>query len=73
MERTRTDSITEEMSVLDIISAYPETEMIFKSYDEQVGECICCQMLFATVRQVTEKYNLDLTELLVKLNATSEL
>jgi len=73
MEKARTESITEEMSVLDIISTHPETEMIFRSYDERVGECICCQMLFATVRQVTEKYNLRLTELLEKLNATSEL
>ncbi|MCD6580976.1 MAG: hypothetical protein J7K90_04170, partial [Desulfuromusa sp.] len=37
METTRTDPITEEMSVLDIISTCPETEMIFRSYDEQVG------------------------------------
>ena len=73
MKKTWTEPITEEMTVLDIISAYPETETMFKSYDEQVGECICCQMLFEPVRQVAEKYNLEMTELLVKLNAAAEI
>ncbi len=73
MKKTRTEPITEEMTVLDIISAYPETETTFKSYDEQVGECICCQMLFEPARQVAKKYNLDMTELLVKLNAAAEI
>ena len=72
MKKTRTEPITEEMTVLDIISAYPETETTFKFYDEQVGGCICCQMLFEPVRQVAEKYNLDMTELLVKLNAAAD-
>ncbi len=48
-------SISADMTVLDIVSKYPETEAIFKSYDEQAGECICCQMLFESVQQVTEK------------------
>ena len=68
MKKTRTEPITEEMTVLDIISAYPETETTFKSYDEQVGECICCQMLFDTLEDVAERYNLELLPLLDKLN-----
>ncbi|MEA3545584.1 MAG: hypothetical protein U9R69_10260, partial [Thermodesulfobacteriota bacterium] len=62
-------AISAHMLVLDIISEYPETEAVFRSYDEQVGECICCQMLFETVQYMTEKYQLDLPELLEKLNS----
>lgn len=62
------EKITADMIVLDIVSEYPETETVFKAYDERVGECICCQKLFETVQQVAEGYNLNLLELLEKLN-----
>ncbi|MFK5925838.1 MAG: hypothetical protein QM483_04315 [Desulfuromusa sp.] len=61
--------ISVNMTVLDIVSSYPGTEVIFKSYDERVGECICCQRLFETVQQVAEEYDLNLLELLEKLNS----
>jgi len=60
--------ITADMTVLDIVSQYPQTENIFHSYDDQVGECLCCQMLFETIEDVAEKYNLELSLLLAKLN-----
>ena len=63
------EDITANLTVLDIVSTYPKTEVIFKSYDASVGECICCQSLFDTVQQVADKYNLDLTEILDKLNS----
>jgi len=69
MSGKKTQQIIAEMTVLDIVSKYPATEAVFKSYDEQTGECICCQMLFESVQQVTEKYNLDLDGLLGKLNS----
>ena len=60
--------ISEEMTVLDIINDYPKTEAVVKSYDAKAGECICCQMLFESVKRVVEKYRLDREELLGKLN-----
>ena len=69
MRRKKIKYITADMTVLDIVSEYPATEAVFKSYDKQVGECVCCQMLFEPVQQVTEKYNLDLSEVLGKLNS----
>ncbi len=69
MTRQKTEKIVAEMSVLDIVSEYPTTEAVFKSYDERVGECICCQSLFETVHQVAEKYKLDLAVLLDEMNA----
>ena len=71
MSGKKTQQITAGMTVLDIVSEFPAAEAVFKSYDEQVGECICCQMLFESVQQITEKYNLDLNKLLWKLNSAS--
>lgn len=65
------ENISENLTILDIVSTYPETELVFKSYDASVGECICCQCLFDTVQQVAEKYRLDLSELLAKLNSAA--
>lgn len=59
--------IRPEMTVLDIISKYRETEAVFKRYDDKAGECICCQALFDTVQDVAQKYGLDLTELMSDL------
>ncbi len=64
-------SIAANMTVLDIVRAYPKTEVVFRSYDDQAGECICCQGLFETVQQIAEKYHLDLSELLEKLKSAS--
>ena len=63
------ENISAGMTVLEIVTDHPETEVVFKSYDERVGECICCQRLFETVQQVAEKYKLDLAEFLAELNA----
>ncbi len=70
MNKNKEMPITAAMTLLDIVSIYPETEVVFKTYDEQVGECLCCQRLFETVEQIGERYKLDLAEILEKLNAT---
>ena len=58
-----------EMTVLDVVSRYRKTEAVFKRYDAEAGECICCQSLFESLREVAEKYHLDLKELLEDLEA----
>lgn len=58
-----------EMTVLDVVSRHRQTEAVFKRYDALAGECICCQALFESLRDVAEKYNLDLKELLADLEA----
>ena len=65
----KNDPIHPEMTVLDIISRHRRTEAVFKSYDARAGECICCQALFESVRDVAEKYNLDLNKLMAALEA----
>jgi len=59
--------ILPEMTVLDVVSKYRQTEAVFRKYDEQAGECICCQSLFEPLKGVAEKYGLDLDMLLADL------
>lgn len=58
------DDITAEMTVLDIVAKYRETEAVFKRYDALAGECICCNALFETVKEVSERYGVDLSLLM---------
>lgn len=59
--------ITKDMEILDIIDAYPETEEVFRSYDDRTGECIMCKHLFETVEELAKIYKLNLEELLGRL------
>ena len=65
--------IHHEMTVLDVISKYRKTEAVFKQYDQQAGECICCQALFEPLRNVAEKYGLDLKTLLKELETAANI
>ncbi len=55
--------ITPEMTVLDIVSQYRATEAVFKDYDAVAGECICCNALFDTLKNVADRYRIDLREI----------
>ncbi|WP_422484675.1 hypothetical protein [Gudongella sp. DL1XJH-153] len=60
--------IEKEDKILDIVSDYPQTEEIFKPYDEIVGKCVMCNHLFETVEEFSEMYDLNMEELLKNLN-----
>ena len=66
------NSIHPEMTVLDIVSSYRQTEAVFKRYDARAGECICCRALFEPLREVAKKYNLDLKRLLTDLESVRQ-
>ncbi len=59
--------ITMDMTVLEVIDRYRNTESVFKKYDEQAGVCICCQSLFETIGEVATKYRLNLDQFLLDL------
>ncbi len=61
-----------EMTVLDIVSRYRETEKVFKEFDKKAGACICCEALFDTIQVVSEKYNLELESLLSALEIVAD-
>ena len=63
------NTIRPEMTVLDIVSRYRQTEAVFKRYDAQAGECICCQALFESLRDVAKRYDIDLKRLVADLEA----
>ena len=56
--------ILSEVTGLDVLSRYRGSEAIFRKYDEQAGECICCQALFETLRDFAGKNGLNLERLL---------
>ena len=61
-----------EMTVLDVVSKYRHTEAVFKQYDQQAGECICCQALFESLQDMATRYRLDLERLLSDLNKVAK-
>lgn len=63
--------IDKEMTVLDIVSRYRETEAVFKAYDAQAGECICCHSLFDSLDDISLRYRLDLDRLISDLEAAT--
>jgi hypothetical protein len=71
MAKGMSTCIAPEMTVLDIVSSYRQTEAVFKSWDRRAGECICCRALFDTVAQVAVRYGLDLDRLLADLDAAA--
>lgn len=61
--------IAPNMTVLEVMDRYRNTESVFKKYDEQTGVCICCQSLFETLKDVSEKYRLNLEQILSDLES----
>jgi len=64
--------IRPEMTVLDVVSKYRQTESVFRQYDRQAGECICCQALFDTLQDIAKRYGLDLGKLLADLETAAK-
>jgi hypothetical protein len=54
-----------------VVSKYRQAEDVFKKYDEQAGECICCQALFEPLKDVAKKYKLDLEKLMTDLESAA--
>jgi sugar phosphate isomerase/epimerase len=75
MEKTvfkQRSCIHPEMTVLDVLSRCRKTEEVFKLYDKQAGECICCQALFEPLSKVALTYGLNMEKLLTDLEAAAD-
>ena len=57
--------ITDE--IFEIVEKFPETEKVFKSYDEKCNCCILCTHLFDSPKFLAKTYGLDEKEFLNKL------
>lgn len=60
--------LTKEMIILDIVEKYPETEEVFRSYDDYAGKCTMCYNLFDSLEDFSLEYKIDLNDLMIKLN-----
>ncbi|MFO7738710.1 MAG: hypothetical protein R6V46_09560 [Desulfatiglandaceae bacterium] len=63
--------IRPEMTILEVISQYRQTESVFKAYDEKAGVCLCCKALFDSLKDIATKYGLNLEKLLSDLDSES--
>lgn len=63
--------ITEDMTVLDVVSNYRSTEEVFRRYDSRARKCICCTCLFETIKDVALTYDLDLDAFLRDLEGAA--
>ncbi|MFZ5452598.1 MAG: hypothetical protein ACOZF2_12145 [Thermodesulfobacteriota bacterium] len=59
--------ITRDMTILEVVSRFRQTEPVFRRYDEEAGVCLCCQALFDPLQEVARKYGLNLPSLLADL------
>ena len=64
--------VTPDSTVLELVEYHPETEAVFNRYGERLGVCLCCEALFCTLREVSVRYELNLDELLSRLNSVIE-
>lgn len=67
----RKGGITADMTVLDTVAGWKETQAVFQRYDALAGECICCNALFETIGDMAQKYGLDLDGLLADLEVAA--
>ena len=56
-----------DMTVLEVIDRFRQTEDVFRRYDEKAGVCLCCEALFESIGEMAEKYGLDLDRLICDL------
>ena len=60
--------LTPDTTVLELAEYYPETEAVFERYRKRIGVCICCECLFCSLKEVARRDELNLDELMARLN-----
>jgi hypothetical protein len=65
--------ITPEMTILEVLCQFRQTEQVFRRYDAAAGVCLCCQALFDSLEELARKYGLDLQSLLADLEQAAGL
>lgn len=59
--------ITKGMTVLEVITKYPETRKVFDAYGERYGTCISCRSLFSTLEEAAAVEGITLEDFLADL------
>lgn len=55
------------LKIIDVVYKYPRTEEVFREYDHKLGACVLCEHLFDTVHELAVRHDIDLEELMTKL------
>ena len=61
--------ITPGTMIIDIISQYRQTEVIFKHLEEETRACVCCEGLFLSLQEAAKRFGFDLETVLADLTA----
>jgi len=63
------EEVSPDLTLLEVLSRWRQTEAVFRRFDAQAGVCLLCQALFDTLAEAARKYHLDLERLLAELQA----
>jgi len=55
------------MTVLDVLSAWRETETVFRAYEKETGICVLCNYLFCTLAETAVLLEIDRERLVADL------
>lgn len=58
---------TKHQTPLELVEVYPQTDPVFRSYDDILGKCLLCHHLFDPLETIAQLYGLDLTDLIHRL------
>lgn len=61
------EGITPDMTILEVLSQYRQTEAVFRRYEQETGICLLCHELFEPLKEVAACHRLDLARLLREL------
>lgn len=59
--------LNKDMTILDIVAEYPNTEDVFRTYDDIAGKCTMCHNLFDTLEEFADMYKIDYSDLIDRL------
>ncbi len=63
--------IKPELTILEVVYQYRQTETVFRKYEEEAGACLLCQALFDSLAEAAAKYGLNLRRLLADLESAA--
>lgn len=61
---------TKESVVFDIVSEYPGTEEVFRSYDDFLGQCLMCHNLFDRLGDLEERHGIRFEKISKELESS---
>lgn len=64
--------ISKDGVILEVVEKHPGMEDVFRNYNDIAGKCTMCHNLFDTLEEFTNIYDIDLDDLITKLNRAKQ-